>query len=150
MTFSEVESVISEKGKTINQSSSTHNLYIVDNPELAGYTFNRLSLKFNDSGLCSGVFFSESSAGGSPSADTFVYVERSAKYFKQIFNAMHSNYISKYGEPLIEEDEEVIWQTNQNQIILQYSFSDVMESEWMRQSRTYIKIQYKYVDPSDY
>ncbi len=142
MTVSEVKSAISRQGKTLTQSSRNPNFYSLKSPAVGDFTFDEAFFEFKNSKLYRGGFLSRDGAGGMPSAAQFNVVERKASNYKKIFNAMRANLISKYGEPMMDDGNEVIWQKGGNKLTLSYDYTDETGNDFWRKSNTYVSMEY--------
>lgn len=145
----EVKSKLESQGRTVvvksTKSEYKPEYYLVKSPKLGDVVFDELRLFFSGSKLVKAIFINDDGAGGMPSADAFNRVERNGSRYKKMFNQMRSSFTSKYGSPDVEDDGELIWMKG-NKLTLQYIFSDVMESDFMRQSRAMVAVIYQLSD----
>ena len=124
MSISEVRSALRSQGATLGEDKS--NFISVKKPKLGDITFDWLWLSFKDSKLVEGEF----SASDGRTVDDDWYdsalsvVSSTASTYKKFFNEMRLNYIAKYGNPKMENEEEIIWRKGENQISLSYNFYD--------------------------
>ena len=125
MTISEVRSVLSSQGKEMKARGNSVNEYYVSNVRLGDCSFESLYLNFSGSKLTSGEFYTgEMRMGYAYAPETpqsmqiFAKMQALARECKISFNSMKSNLRNKYGNPIMDDDDEVVWRNGANQIKL--------------------------------
>lgn len=126
------ESTVSSKVTGTWKTNSKGERYLsVRRPTLGSVTFDSGSFWFAN-GKLSIVNFSSFDGGmmdanftdytGMPSAyDAFLAKQDS---FRSKFSLMRADLMGKYGPPIVDDENTVIWKSNGNQIKLQYIFED--------------------------
>lgn len=144
MTISEVRSALSSQGKTME---SKNDYYKVVNPQLGDITFDSLWLRFKNSKLSSAEFFcflGKPAFYDDPSYDQILeIVATKSQQYKRIFDNMHLNLVSKYGNPQIDNEEKAVWRKGRNQISLFHRFEKNMNSSGFYDIETEVNLKYE-------
>ena len=149
MSISEVRSALSSQGKEMKRSDSGQ-YYLVSDVKLGDCTFERLLLRFSGSKLTSGEFETGEMRMGyayapetPQSMQTFARLQTLSRECKISFNSMKSNFRNKYGSPIMDDDDEVVWRNGSNQIKLTYLWRDEITPMDSREVETYVRIKYE-------
>lgn len=142
----EVKSKIENQGKTVSIKSITSSsfdseLYLIKNPQLGDVTFDELKLFFKSGKLIQANFVCSDGGGGSPSAPVYGRIESNAKKYKKMFTVMKASFIGKYGTPVLDEEDEVVWRKG-NELNLEYRYESE-ESEMWKSLNTMVLVVYK-------
>ena len=150
MTISEVRSALSSQGKEMKSRSDNGNDYYVSNVRLGDCTFESLYLSFSGSKLISGEFYTgEMRMGYAYAPETpqsmqiFARMQTLSRECKISFNSMKSNFRNKYGSPIMDDDDEVVWRNGSKQIKLTYLWRDEITPMDSREVETYVRIKYE-------
>lgn len=152
MTITEVRSALSSQGKTLIDATSVQaGKYYTKDIKLGDSSFELLYLYFSDSKLISGEFFNgfwRDISSGPEYAISQLYSQYQslAREYKVIFNSMKYNLISKYGNPVIDDGDVVIWRKGTNQIKMQYL--DREAQGFPHEIETQVRIKYEIVNNS--
>ena len=152
MTISEVRSALSNQGKAlIDATSAQPGKYYTEDVKLGDSSFELLYLYFSDSKLTSGEFFNgfwrDISTGPEYAiSQLFSQYQSLAREYKVIFNSMKYNLTSKYGNPVIDDGDVVIWRKATNQIKMQYL--DREAQGFPHEIETQVRIKYEKVNNS--
>ena len=155
MTISEVRSALSSQGKTMESSGNSGNNFYVKNVKLGDCSFEYLYLNFSNSKLTSGKFFSGEMRMGyayapetPASMQTFANFQSLARQCKINYNSMKVNLRNKYGSPIMDEDDEIVWRNGANQIKLKYIYRDEITPLDSREIETEVSVKYESIGTS--
>lgn len=152
MSISEVRSALNSQGKTLIDATSTQpGKYYTKDVKLGDSSFELLYLYFSNSKLTSGEFFNgfwRDISTGPENAISQIYSQYQslAREYKVIFNSMKYNLTSKYGNPIIDDGDVVIWKKGTNQIKMQYL--DRETQGFPHEIETQVRIKYEMVNNS--
>lgn len=128
------ESVVTSKisGGSWKTNSKGQRYYTVSNPTLGNCAFQNASFWFNNGKLTS-VNFSSFAFGidwgmVDTSSREYDFAKSKEIPFRNLFDKMKVNLTQKYGQPVIDSNDEIIWQSSNRQIRLWYEFKDEIDS----------------------
>ncbi len=152
MTISEVRSVLSSQGKVlIDATSAKAGQYYTEDVRLGDSSFELLYLYFSDSKLKSGEFFNGfwrdiSSGPDYVISQLYSQYQSLTREYKLIFNSMKYSLTNKYGNPIIDDGDIVIWRKGANQIKMQYLNRET--SGFPHEIETQVRIKYETISNS--
>ena len=146
MSKYDVKSKLESQGKsivkkTMSSSSFDSEFYLIKKAQLGDAMFDELKLFFSNSKLVQANFVCSDGGGGSPSAPVYNRIESNAKKYKRIFNLMKASFMEKYGTPIMDEENEVIWRSG-NQLSVKYVYNSE-DSEMWKSINTMVLVVYK-------
>ena len=150
MTISEVRSALISQGKEMKTRGNSANEYSVSNVRLGDCSFEYLFLYFSGSKLTSGEFYKGEKRSGyaygpatPQSMQILANMQTLSRECKISFNSMKSNLRNKYGNPIMDDDDEVVWRNGTNQIKLKYMWRDEITPLDTHELETYVKVKYE-------
>ncbi len=143
MSYTQVINRLNSQAIHYERKNSSKEEYLhLSNVQLGDCVFETLNLAFENGKLVRGSFFNDDAAGGNPDAPAFYRVARNAREFKNTFNIMYANLLSKYGEPQIANGEQYIW-IKANKLTLDYTYTDEYDGPYVRFANTMIRVRYQ-------
>lgn len=143
---SSVTSKISGSWKT-NRKGQRY--YKTNNPTLGSCTFQQATFWFK-SGKLYQVSFSSGDGGsmdpnfegayGAPNG--YAQFLAKSERFQKMYRTMYSDLVSKYGSPIIDDEERAVWKSNGNMIEIKYQFDDTTNQYGWHDGWTSILVRY--------
>lgn len=126
--------------------------YEISSPILGSCTFQCARFFFKNSKLDYVLFVSYDGGTMDPNFqgafnayDNFIV---NGNRFRSIYRTMKFDLTDKYGIPQVDDDEKTIWKSGDNQILLEYSFTDETNVYGWHNGFTRVAIYYKKLDMS--
>ncbi len=155
VNLGDTESTVSSKLTGTWKTYEAGRYYSVNSPTLGDCTFEEASFMFKGGRLSSVCFSSYDGGAMDPNfrnayggANGYEMFLANGRKFERMFRTMRSDLTSKYGSPIVDDENRCIWRSNGNEIKLEYSFEDETNPYGWHQGVTQVSVIYKTVGAS--